>query len=80
MDGESSVSIRRGKKIVSFDYAIILEWRCTIDGSTCEGSYEMPEVSNSDAWEDWEIRVTHTKDTDSIKESLEHMIRSLACT
>lgn len=28
--GESSVNIRKGKKIVSYDYSIKLKWECTV--------------------------------------------------
>jgi activator of HSP90 ATPase len=74
MKGESGVSIRKGKKIVSYDYAITLKWSCAMmamEGGTevasCEGTYEMPEISNEEEVDDWEIRVSYSKDTDNLK-------------
>ena len=63
--GESSISIRKGKKIISYDYHINLKFDCVIkdgDGNilgTIQGEYEMPEMSNdvADDGDDWEIRV-----------------------
>ena len=52
LTGEASVSIRKGKKIISFDYNIVLKWQCILadsDGqqiSKVEGKYELPEVAN----------------------------------
>lgn len=38
LKGESGVSIRKGKKIVSYDYAFILKWECKMgDVATCTG-------------------------------------------
>ena len=33
LTGESSVSIRKGKKIISFDYNIVLKWQCVLADS-----------------------------------------------
>ena len=67
MKGESGVSIRKGKKIVSYDYNISIKWRCSMTAmegghevAFCEGAYEMPEVSNEEEWQDWEVRVTYS--------------------
>jgi activator of HSP90 ATPase len=30
LKGEASVSIRKGKKIVSFDYNTVLKWECLL--------------------------------------------------
>lgn len=52
LKGESSVSIRKGKKIVSYDYNAKLKWDCSLkDGEGNEvgkmkGEYVMPEISN----------------------------------
>ena len=59
--GESSINIRKGKKIVSYDYNIKLKWECSLkDGEgnrlgLIQGEYEMPEVSSDveDDGEDW---------------------------
>jgi activator of HSP90 ATPase len=62
--GESSINIRKGKKIVSYDYSFKLKWECSIfDGDknkmgTIAGEYELPEVSNDveDDGEDWQVK------------------------
>lgn len=85
MKGESGVSIRKGKKIVSYDYAITLKWACAMmamegdkEVASCEGTFEMPEISNEEAVDDWEIRVSYTKDTDNLKAILGQMISGMA--
>ena len=30
LEGESSVSIRKGKKLISFEYVISLKWQCVL--------------------------------------------------
>ena len=77
LTGESSVSIRKGKKIVSYDYQITLKWQCILgdsDGnqiSRMEGKYELPEVSSDEDWEDWEVRVEFGEDPDNLRSMLE---------
>lgn len=57
--GESSVSIRKGKKIVAFDYAISLSWRVDMNDkdsksiANCTGTFELPEISNEESMDDW---------------------------
>ena len=66
MKGEASVSIRKGKKIVSYDYNCKLLWELVLkDGEgkevgTMKGEYEMPEVSSDidDDGEEWEIKTS----------------------
>lgn len=65
--GDSSVSVRKGKKIVAYDYQITLAWQIDMmdkDGktviATTKGSYEMPEVSNEE--DVWEVRVSLGED------------------
>lgn len=65
--GESSVSIRKGKKIVAYDYNIIVSWQVDMyeaDKSIAytKGQYEFPELSNDEA-DDWEVRVSFGEDT-----------------
>jgi activator of HSP90 ATPase len=73
LTGEASVSIRKGKKIISFDYNIVLKWQCVLadsDGhqiSKVEGKYELPEVANDTEWEDWECRVEYGEDPDNLR-------------
>ena len=84
LSGEASVSIRKGKKIISFDYNMDLKWKAVLadaDGnqvSQCEGKYVLPEVSNEDEWEEWEVRVEFGEDSDNLREMLEQMVRTLA--
>lgn len=51
--GEASSSIRKGKKLVSYEYKIILDWQCDMmdkEGknvvASCFGNYEFPEISD----------------------------------
>lgn len=66
--GESSVSIRKGKKIVAYDYAITLSWQVDMndkDGKSianCTGTYDLPEISNEETMESWEVRVQYQQD------------------
>ena len=65
LKGESSVSIRKSKKIVTYDYNAKLCWKCDMGDAnnekvigSIEGEFEMPEISNDilDDDEEWEIR------------------------
>ena len=84
MEGEASVSIRKGKKIVSFDYAIDLKWQVVLadsDGNQIakiEGKYVMPEVSSDEEWADWETRVEYGEDKDNLRSMLDQLIRTFA--
>ena len=84
LTGEASVSIRKGKKIISFDYNIVLKWQCILadsDGqqiSKVEGKYELPEVANDTEWEDWECRVEYGEDPDNLRQCLDQLIRTFA--
>ena len=84
LTGESSVSIRKGKKIISFDYNIVLKWQCVLadsDGnqvSKVDGKYEMPEVSNEDEWDEWEVRTEYGEDPDNLRSMLDQMVRNFA--
>lgn len=81
--GESSVSIRKGKKIVAYDYQITLAWQIDMmdkDGksvvATTKGSYELPEVSNEE--DEWEVRISLGEDKQSMFKMLEQLVRSFA--
>jgi activator of HSP90 ATPase len=80
--GEASVSVRKGKKIIAYDYDIKLLWRVEMKDSegkviaNTEGHYELPEVSNEE--DEWEVRVSVQKDTEGYYEVLKQMIRTLA--
>ena len=77
LTGESSVSIRKGKKLVTYDYEIKLKWQCVLaDGagnevSKVEGKYEIPEMSQDDEWEEWEVRVEYGDDPDNLRSMLD---------
>lgn len=77
LTGESSVSIRKGKKIISYEYEIKVKWELELKDaegkvvSKCSGRYELPEVSNEDGWKDWEVRVVYTKDDDDLKSCMD---------
>jgi activator of HSP90 ATPase len=81
--GESSVSIRKGKKIVNYDYNCKLKWELVLrDGEGTEvgkltGTYELPEVSNDidDDGEDWEVRTSFGEDANNIKARVDGVVR-----
>ena len=56
LTGEASVSIRKGKKLVTFEYQIVLKWKVVLadqaggEVAKVEGRYEIPEISNDDEW------------------------------
>lgn len=70
LKGEASVSIRKGKKIVSYDYNALLKWECSLkdgDGkevASMKGTYELPEVSNDidDDGDEWEVKPSIKED------------------
>lgn len=84
--GEASVSIRKGKKIISYDYNIKVKWECIFrDGEGNEvgmikGEYEMPEVSNDieDDGDDWEVKPTVSDDKNNLKSRYENIWRKEA--
>ena len=67
LKGESSVSVRKGKKIVTYEYSAKLVYLCAMSDETnskvvgsVEGQYEFPEISNDvlDDGEEWEINAS----------------------
>ncbi|CDW91228.1 activator of hsp90 [Stylonychia lemnae] len=84
--GEASVSIRKGKKIVSYDYNAVLKWELSAkDGegnevANLKGQYELPEVSNdiADDGEDWEVRTSVKEDKGQNKARFDKQIRQEA--
>jgi len=51
--GEAGSSVRKGKKLVSYDYKMTLEWQCDMmdkEGTkavaSCYGTFELPEISD----------------------------------
>jgi len=79
LKGESSVSIRKQKKIVTYDYSAKLAWKCDMGDETnskvigtVEGEFEMPEISNDviDDGEEWEINSRVYKDDNDLMKTL----------
>ncbi len=83
LKGEASVSIRKGKKIVSYDYNAQLKWECSFkDGegkeiASMKGSYECPEISSDidDDGDEWEIKATIKEDPQFMKARFDNVIR-----
>lgn len=82
--GESSVSIRKGKKIVAYDYAITLSWQVDMTDkegksiANCTGTYELPEISNEESMNNWEVRVQYQQDDQNLKACLDQFIKGFA--
>ena len=83
--GEASVSVRKGKKIVQFDYHVILKWKVSFadkhDGheiANCVGTYEFPEINSEEGFDSWECRTVYLEDKDQLRGMLDQMIRNLA--
>jgi len=53
--GESSVSIRRQKKIVTYEYSVSLEWSISDGTIEATGLFNLPEISNDvlDSGDEW---------------------------
>lgn len=82
--GDSSVSIRKGKKITTYDYNIKLVWRLDLGDDantkvigTLEGEYEFPEMSNDvlDDGEEWEINSRVTKGDATLQNTMNQVIK-----
>ena len=67
LKGESSVSVRKGKKIVTYEYSAKLLYACSMSDETnskvigtVEGQFDMPEISNDvlDDGDEWEINAS----------------------
>ena len=84
LTGEASVSIRKGKKLVTFEYNIVLKWKVVLadanggEVAKVEGRYELPEISSDDDWQEWEVRVEYGEDPNNLRDMLDQMIRSFA--
>jgi activator of HSP90 ATPase len=77
--GESSVSIRKQKKIVTYDYHIKLLWKVDMGDESnskvvgsIEGEYDMPELSNDvlDGGDEWDIDCRITKGDETLRQTL----------
>ena len=83
LKGDSSVSIRKGKKIVTYEYSIKLVWTCDFSDEaktkvigTIEGELLLPEVSNDD--EDWQVDVSILKGDESLRQTLYQIVKKFA--
>ena len=80
------MSIRKGKKIVSYDYNTILKWELIVkDGEGTEvgkikGQYECPEISSDidDDGDEWEVRPSVKEDPGNLKQRFDNLIRKEA--
>ena len=79
------MNIRKGKKLVTYDYNISLSWQLDLYDkekskviSKMTGIYELPEVSNDEEEDGWEVRIGFQDDKDKIKHVFEQMCRKLA--
>ena len=65
IEGEASISIRKGKKICSFDFEITLKWAVTLgsgdEKTKVTGTFKLPEVSTAvyDDEEDLQINIEY---------------------
>lgn len=79
LTGESSVSIRKGKKIVTYEYKMKLLWKCDMADESnskvvgsIEGEFESPEISNdviADG-DEWDITCRITKGDEALRKTL----------
>jgi activator of HSP90 ATPase len=84
LKGESSVSVRKSKKIVTYDYQVKLLWKCDFGDESntkvigsIEGEYFFPELSNDiiDDGEEWEIESSIKQGDESLRKSLFQMVK-----
>ena len=65
IDGDSSISIRKGKKIHSFDFVITLKWSISLkegeEEAKMNGEFKFPEISNiiMDEGEEFQIEIEY---------------------
>lgn len=87
LKGEASVSIRKQKKIVTYDYSVKLVWQCDLgDASNTKvlgsigGEYIIPELSNDilDDGEEWDVQATIKTGDDTLRKNLYQVVKSWA--
>lgn len=87
LKGESSVSVRKGKKIVTYEYQTKLVWKCDMgdEGNTkvigsIEGEFFMPEISSDiiEDGEEWEVEANIKKGDDSLRQTLYQVVKKFA--
>jgi len=77
--GESSVSIRRQKKIVTYEYSVCLEWSISDGTIEATGFFNLPEISNDvlESGDEWQIDAKITKVEDKTMEYVTKMINQI---
>jgi len=85
--GDSSVSIRKGEKITTYDYNIKLKWKLDLGDEsntkvigTLEGEYEFLEMSNDilDDGEEWDIESKVTKGDPTLVQNMSQVVKKFA--
>ena len=76
--GEAGSSVRKSKKLVSYEYKMTLVWVCSLMDqtgvkpvATARGTYELPEITDSEPIDEWEVRVSYTQDKDGLEKCLD---------
>ena len=75
LTGEATVLIRKGKKIVTYEYKASLEWGLINEEEKAPGvdyiggEYELPEISNDvlDDGDEWDIECRFTTNSEEIR-------------
>lgn len=84
MKGESSVTIRKQKKIVTYEYSVRLPFKVVLSDDsntkvigTVEGEFDLPEISNDilDDGEEWEVNARFSKGDDNLKRTFYQLIK-----
>jgi activator of HSP90 ATPase len=78
--GESSVNIRKNKKIVTYDYQVKLAWKVEVGADQISGEVFWPEISNDivDDGDEWEARVSTTVGSEKVNSFISQIIKELA--
>ena len=87
LQGESLVTVRKGKKIVTYEYSVKLDFMCAmVDEANSkvigqlEGQYIIPEISNDvlDDGDEWEINASIHSGDEAMKEKFSQIIKKVA--
>jgi activator of HSP90 ATPase len=87
LKGESSVSIRKQKKIVTYEYSAHLKWKCDMGDETnskvigsIEGEFILPEISNDilDDGDEWEVETRILTGDETLKKTLYQVVKKFA--
>lgn len=81
--GESSISIRKGKKIVTYEYSVKLVWTCDLADEaktkvigSVEGEITFPEISNDE--DDWDYEVSIQKGDETLRQNFYQIVKKIA--